>query len=69
MDTLKSSPHKTTRSSQAIAFPVADRAATPFVTASLEEIRLARRLREGIEERYLNPPTPPVSSFWSVGAD
>jgi hypothetical protein len=41
---------------------------TPFVTASIKEIRQAQRLRERIEEHYLNRPTP-VFSFWSVGAD
>ena len=42
-----------------------DSAFTPFVTASLEEIRHAQRLRERIENRYLNRPTPAVS-FWSI---
>ena len=53
---------------EAGAAPVPDPAFTPFVTASIEEIRHAQRLRKRIEERYLNWPTPPVT-FWSVGAD
>jgi hypothetical protein len=71
METLKSSSRETARllpNAPPSARPVFDPAFTPFVTASLEEIRHAQRLREGIEERYLNRPTPPVS-FWSVGAD
>ena len=68
METLKSSAHKTVRLLQASVPLVLDPASTPFVTASVEEIRLAQRLRERIEGRYLNRPTPPVS-LWSVGAD
>jgi hypothetical protein len=68
METLKSSSRKMARLLPPSARPVFDPAFTPFVTASLEEIRHAQRLREGIEERYLNRPTPPVS-LWSVGAD
>jgi len=63
METVKSSSRKT-----APRLPVLDPAFTPFITASLEEIRHAQRLREGIEERYLNRPAPEFS-FWSVGAD
>jgi len=63
METHKSSSHKMAR-----RLSVLDPTLTPFVTASLEEIRHAQRLREGIEERYLNRPAPEVS-FWSVGAD
>jgi hypothetical protein len=63
METHKSSARKTAR-----RLPVLNPTLTPFITASLEEIRHAQRLREGIEERYLNRPAPEVS-FWSVGAD
>jgi hypothetical protein len=63
METHKSSSRKMAR-----RLPVLDPTLTPFVAASLEEIRHAQRLREGIEERYLNRPAPEVS-FWSVGAD
>jgi hypothetical protein len=68
MKTLKSRLLETVHLLQAGAAPVPDPAFTPFVTASIEEIRHAQRLRERIEERYLNRPTPPVT-FWSVGAD
>ena len=68
MKTLKSRLLETVPLMQASALPVLDPAFTPFVTASIEEIRHAQRLRERIEERYLNRPTPPVT-FWSVGAD
>jgi hypothetical protein len=68
METVTSSSHKTARLPQPIVSPVPDRASTPFVTASIKEIRQAQRLRERIEEHYLNRPTP-VFSFWSVGAD
>jgi len=68
MGTLKSTSRKTTPLLELIASAVPARASPPFVTASVEEIRLARRLRERIEERYLNRPTPSVS-LWSVGAD
>lgn len=47
---------------------MADPAFTPFVTASVEEIRYAQRLREWLKERYPNRPSPPIS-YWSVGAD
>ena len=63
METLKSSSRKTVR-----RLPVLYPAFTPFIAASLEEIRHAQRLREGIEERYLSRPARKVS-FWSVGAD
>jgi len=45
-----------------------DPALTPFVTASVEDIRHAERLRDRLRERYPNRPTLPVS-YWSVGAD
>jgi hypothetical protein len=63
METLKSSSRKT-----AGQLPVRDPAFVPFVTASLEEIRHAERLREKIKERYLKRPAPEVS-FRSVEAD
>jgi hypothetical protein len=53
---------------QASTTPSIDPAFTPFVAASIEEIRYAQQLRRRIEERYLNRPTPPAS-YWSVGAD
>ena len=56
--------HSVHRSASAIADP----AFTPFVTASVEEIRYAQRLRERLKERYPNRPSAPVS-YWSVGAD
>jgi len=68
METLKSRSHERVYLLEASAPPVIDPAFTPFVTASVEEILHAQRLRERIEERYLNRPTPPVT-FWSVGAD
>jgi hypothetical protein len=45
-----------------------DPAFTPFVTASVDEIRHAQRLRDRLRERYPNRPSTPVS-YWSVGAD
>jgi hypothetical protein len=48
--------------------PSPDPALTPFVTASIDEIRYAQQLRRRIEERYLSLPTPPPS-LWAVGAD
>ena len=63
METLKSSSRKTAGQP-----PVRDPAFVPFVTASLEEIRHAERLRERIKERYLKPPAPEVF-FRSVEAD
>jgi len=45
-----------------------DPAFTPFVTATVDEIRHAQRLREQLEERYLSRPSPHVA-YWSVGAD
>ena len=45
-----------------------DPAFTPFVTASGDEIRYAQRLREQLERRYLNRPSP-RATYWSVGAD
>ena len=52
--------------------PASDPAVTPFVTASNDEIRYAQRLRERLEERYLNRPSDSASrrsSYWAVGAD
>jgi hypothetical protein len=46
----------------------ADPAFTPFVTASMDEIRYAERLRHRLKERYPHRPATPVS-YWSVGAD
>ncbi len=68
MKALKSRLREAVGLTQAGTLPVLDPAFTPFVTASIEEIRHAQRLRERIEERYLNRPTRPVT-FWSVGAD
>ena len=53
---------------------VSDPAFTPFVTASSDEIRYAQRLRERLEERYLNRSSRSAGSseltaYWSVGAD
>jgi hypothetical protein len=45
-----------------------DPAFTPFVTASIDEIRYAQRLRERLKERYPNRPSRPTA-YWSVGAD
>jgi hypothetical protein len=50
------------------ASPVSDPAFTPFVSASVDEIRYAQRLRDRLRERYPNRPSLPVS-YWSVGAD
>jgi hypothetical protein len=50
------------------ASAAADPAFAPFVTASVDEIRYAQRLRDRLKERYPNRPTLPVT-FWSVGAD
>ena len=63
METLKSSSRQTARELSA-----RDPAFVPFVTASLEEIRHAERLRERITERYLKPPAP-EASVQSVEAD
>ena len=49
MKTLKSRLLQTVALMQASALPVLDPAFTPFVTASIEEIRHAQRLRERIE--------------------
>jgi hypothetical protein len=56
--------HATHRSASAATDP----AFTPFVTASVDEIRYAQRLREQLKERYPNRPSLAVS-YWSVGAD
>ena len=56
------------RSMHRSAMASADSALTPFVAASLEEIRYAQRLREQLKERYPNRPTP-RAPYWSVGAD
>jgi hypothetical protein len=45
-----------------------DPAFTPFVTASVNEIRYAQLLRNRLRARYPNRPSQPVS-YWSVGAD
>jgi hypothetical protein len=68
MRTPKASSHKIVSLPQARAPLFLDSTFTPFVTASLEEIYHAQRLRERIKKRYLNWPTRAVS-FWSVGAD
>jgi hypothetical protein len=56
--------HSVHRSGSAISDPTF----TPFVTASVDEVRYAQRLRERLKERYPNRPSAPVS-YWSVGAD
>jgi hypothetical protein len=50
------------------ASAVSDPAFTPFVSASVDEIRYAQQLRDRLRERYPNRPSLPVS-YWSVGAD
>ena len=45
-----------------------DSALGPFVTASADEVRYARELRERIEERYPDLPSPSVPA-WTVGCD
>lgn len=45
-----------------------DPAFTPFVTASIDEIRYAQCLRERLKERYPNRPVR-TTALWSVGAD
>jgi hypothetical protein len=50
------------------ASAVSDPAFTPFVSASVDEIQYAQRLRDRLRERYPNLPSMPVS-FWSIGAD
>jgi hypothetical protein len=45
-----------------------DPALTPCVTASIEEIRQAQRLRERLRARYPDRPSP-RAPYWSVGAD
>jgi len=45
-----------------------DPAFTPFVTASIDEIRYAQRLRERLRERYPNRPSR-RTACWNVGAD
>ena len=50
------------------ASAVLDPAFVPFVSASVDEIRYAQRLRDRLRERYPNRPLVPVS-YWSVGAD
>ena len=48
--------------------PPADPAFTPFVTASIEEVRYAERLRERLRERLLNRPSSRMA-HWAVGVD
>lgn len=48
--------------------PGPDSALTPFVTASIEEIRYAQELRRRIEKRYLGRPTTPPA-IRTGGAD
>ena len=50
------------------ASAVSDLAFTPFVSASVDEIRYAQRLRDRLRERYPNRPSMPVS-YWGIGAD
>jgi hypothetical protein len=45
-----------------------DPAFTPFVSASIEEVRYAQRLRERLRERFPNRPSP-RAPHWAVGAD
>jgi hypothetical protein len=68
MEMLKPRSREMLRLLQASTTPSSDPAFTPFVAASIEEIRYAQQLRRRIEEQYLSRPAPPVS-FWSVGAD
>jgi hypothetical protein len=44
------------------------RSPPPFVTASAEELRYARELKERLRELFPDRPTASVS-LWSVGAD
>jgi hypothetical protein len=48
------------------ASAVSDPAFTPFVSASVDEIRYAQWLRDRLRERYPNRPSLLVS-YWSVG--
>jgi hypothetical protein len=48
--------------------PGTDPAFTPFVTASIEEVRYAERLRERLRERFLDRPSR-HAAYWAVGAD
>jgi hypothetical protein len=45
-----------------------DPAFTPFVAASVDELRYAEHLRERLRERFPNRPSPRVP-HWAVGAD
>lgn len=45
-----------------------DSALGPFVAASADEVRYARELRERIEARYPDRPSPSVPA-WTVGVD
>jgi hypothetical protein len=47
---------------------LADPAFTPCVTASIEEIRQAQRLRERLRARYPDRPAT-HAAYWSVGVD
>lgn len=47
---------------------ISDPAFTPFVTASVDDIRCAQQLRDRLKRRYPDRPSLPVS-YWSVGAD
>jgi hypothetical protein len=48
--------------------PRADPAFTPFVTASIEEVRYAERLRKRLRERFPDLPSR-HTAYWAVGAD
>jgi hypothetical protein len=46
-----------------------DPALTPFVTATIEQIRYAQELRRRIERRYLENPPDTADDYWCVAAD
>ena len=48
--------------------PGTDPAFTPFVTASIEEVRYAETLRERLRERFPDLPSR-RAAYWAVGAD
>jgi hypothetical protein len=67
-DRMKTDLSIRTHSIHRSASAATDPAFTPFVTASVDEIRYAQRLREQLKRRYPNRPSLAVS-YWSVGAD
>jgi hypothetical protein len=48
--------------------PLEDRSLARFVTASPDDLRYARELRERLKQLFPNRPAIPVP-LWSVGAD